>query len=428
MDHFILEIGLALALIAFAVALAAKLGLSNVPFLILIGMAVGPHAPQIGVFDFRFIETATLISFMGRMGVLFLLFYLGLESSVTRLIEAGRSILLGGSIYVGINFTAGILYAYLCGLPLRETLVAAGVTTISSSAIVAKVLFDYRRTANAETELILGITMFEDVFLAIYLSLISGIVLSGATSVTGVLSSGSIAFGFIAGLMVVGRWATPLLNRLLRISSNEVFVVVVFACLFLLAGIGETIHVAESIGALLLGLILGETEHSERMERLIVPFRDFFGAVFFFSFGLSIDPFSLGGAVWLALGAAVLSIICVIVSGTIVGKRAKLSPVGSLNTSFTLLARGEFSIIIANLALAGGLLAILQPFAALYVLILASVAPLLAKESEHIYRFLVKVFTRRIKKKQAEEVDEELQSEEAAVKEAEAEEATLNRG
>jgi hypothetical protein len=73
--------------------------------------------------------------------------------------------------------------------------------------------------------------------------------------------------------MVVGRWATPLLNRLLRISSNEVFVVVVFACLFLLAGLGETIHVAESIGALLLGLILGATEHSERMERLVVPFR-----------------------------------------------------------------------------------------------------------------------------------------------------------
>jgi len=293
MDHVILEIGLALVLIAFIVALAAKLGLSSVPFLILIGMAVGPHAPQIGVFDFRFIETGPLIAFMGRMGVLFLLFYLGLESNVTRLIEAGRSILTGGTIYVGINFTVGLLYAYLAGFPLRETLVAAGVTTISSSAIVAKVLFDYRRTANPETELILGITMFEDVFLAIYLSLISGIVLSGATSLAGVLSSGGVALGFIVGLMIVGRWATPLLNRALRISSNEVFVITVFACLFLLAGLGETIHVAESIGALLLGLILGETEHSERMERLIVPFRDFFGAVFFFSFGLSIDPYSL---------------------------------------------------------------------------------------------------------------------------------------
>ncbi|HEY8562167.1 MAG TPA: cation:proton antiporter [Pyrinomonadaceae bacterium] len=396
MDNFVLEIGLALGLIAFAVLVANKLGLSNIPFLIIVGMLVGPHAPQIGVFDFRFIETGSLISFMGRVGVLFLLFYLGLESNLTRLIKAGRSILTGGSIYVGINFTVGFLYGYLMGFPPREMLVMAGITTISSSAIVAKILFDYRRTANPETGLILGVTMFEDVFLAVYLSLISGIVLSGATSFAGVASSGGVALGFIVGLVVIGRWTTPLLNRLFRISSNEIFVLVVFACLFLLAGLGETIHVAESIGALLLGLILGETEHSERMERLVVPFRDFFGAIFFFGFGLSIDPFTLGSAAWLAVGAAALSLIGVTIAGLIVGRRSGLSTIGSLNTGFTLLARGEFSIIIVNLALAGGLMAVLQPFAALYVLILASVSPLLAKESERIYGLVSWLFTRPV--------------------------------
>ena len=223
-DNIILEIGLALGLIAFAVALANKLGLSNIPFLILIGIAVGPHAPQFGVFDFRFIETDSLITFMGRIGVLFLLFYLGLEANLTRLIEAGRSILVGGSIYVGINFTVGFTYGYLAGFPLREALIIAGLTTVSSSAIVAKILFDYRRMANPETQIVLGITMFEDVFLAVYLSLISGIVLSGATSFAGVLSSGGIALGFIVGLIIIGRWATPLLNRVLRISSSELFV------------------------------------------------------------------------------------------------------------------------------------------------------------------------------------------------------------
>ncbi|HEU4772083.1 MAG TPA: cation:proton antiporter [Candidatus Udaeobacter sp.] len=399
MDHVILEIGLALALIGFAVALAAKLKLSNVPFLIIIGMIVGPHAPQIGVFDFRFIETGSLITFMGQLGVLFLLFYLGLEANVSRLIEAGPSILTGGSIYIAINFALGLLYAYLVGFPFRETLISAGVVTISSSAIVAKILFDYRRTANPETELILGITMFEDIFLAVYLSLISGIVLSGATSITGVLSSGGIALAFIVGLMLIGRFAIPLLNRILQISSNEVFIIVVFGSLFLLAGLGETIHVAESIGALLMGLILGETRQAERMERLVVPFRDFFGAIFFFSFGLSIDPFTLGGAVWLAVGAALLSLGSVIVAGLIVGRRAKLSAVGSLNLSFTLLARGEFSIIIASLAQAGGLLGIVQPFSALYVLILASVSPLLAKESERVYDIVMKLVRWRPKRK-----------------------------
>jgi CPA2 family monovalent cation:H+ antiporter-2 len=407
-DNIILEIGLALALIAFAMALASKLGLSNIPFLILIGIAVGPHAPQFGAFDLRFIETGALITFMGRLGVLFLLFYLGLEANLTRLIEAGRSILVGGSIYVTINFTFGFTFGYLTGFPLREALIIAGLTTVSSSAIVAKILFDYRRMANPETQIILGITMFEDIFLAVYLSLISGIVLSGATSIGGVLSSGGIALAFIVGLMLIGRWVTPLLNRLLTISSNELFIVVIFGCLFLLAGLGETIHVAESIGALLLGLILGETEHSERMERLVVPFRDFFGAIFFFSFGLSIDPFTLGGAAWLAVGAALLSLVGVVIAGFIVAWRANLSTVGSLNTSFTLLARGEFSIIIVNLAIAGGLMSVLQPFAALYVLILASVSPLLAKESERIHDLFVRLFRRlrRKKKAEAEEVEE----------------------
>ena len=406
MDNIVLEIGLALALIAFAVVAANKLGLSNIPFLIVIGMIVGPHAPQFGVFDFRFIETGPLITYMGRIGVLFLLFYLGLESNVSRLIKAGRSILTGGSFYIGMNFTIGFVYGYLVGFPLRETLIIAGLTTVSSSAIVAKILFDYRRMANPETQMILGITMFEDVFLAVYLSLISGIVLSGASSFAGVVSSGGIALGFIVGLILLGRWLTPLLNRLLNISSSEVFVIVVFACLFLLAGLGETIHVAESIGALLLGLILGETDHSERMEKLVVPFRDFFGAIFFFGFGLSIDPFTLGGAVWLAIGAAVLSVIGVTISGLIVGKRNGLSPVGSLNTGFTLLARGEFSIIIVNLAVAGALMPILQPFAALYVLILASASPLLAKETERIYGLYTNL-VERFRKTEEEDSDEE---------------------
>src|SRR5690348_7299599 len=394
MAHQVLEVGLALALITFAVWLAAKLHLSNVPFLILIGMAVGPHAPRIGVFDFRFIGTAPLIEFMGRVGILFLLFYLGLESNVSRLIQAGRSIFVGGTIYIIINFTLGLLYGYVTGFSVQETLVVAGITTISSSAIVAKILFDYRRTANPETELILGITMYEDVFLAVYLSLLSGIVLSGATSLRGVLSSAGLALGFIVGLLLIGRWATPLLNRLLRISSNEVFVIIVFAALFIFAGLGETIHVAEAIGALLLGLILGETEHSARIERLVVLFRDFFGAIFFFGFGLTVDPFGLSGAVALSIGAALLSLVGVIVAGQLAGRVAGHPAATSFNVGLTLLGRGEFSIIVARLAEAGGLMPLIQPFAALYVLILATFAPLLAKESERIYTFVERVLNR----------------------------------
>jgi CPA2 family monovalent cation:H+ antiporter-2 len=137
---------------------------------------------------------------------------------------------------------------------------------------------------------------------------------------------------------------------------------------------------------------MAETEHSERIEHIILPFRDFFGALFFFGFGLTIDPFALGGAVWPALGAVLLTLVGNVAAGMLAGRSAKLSAAASLNTGLTIVSRGEFSIIMANLAKAGGLLPILQPFAALYVLILAVLGPLLTKESERIYDLLAKLF------------------------------------
>lgn len=391
MDHMVFEVGLALALVAGAALLSWKLRFSTAPFLILAGMAVGPHAPAVGMLDLRFTESASIIAFMGRLGVLFLLFYLGLEFSVGRLIRSGRSIAVGGSIYIGINFTLGLLYPLLLGWPLKETLVAAGITTISSSAIVAKVLVDLRRTANPETEMILGIIMFEDVFLAVYLSVVSGLVLSESTSVGGVTLSAGMALGFMLGVLALGRLAVPWLNRALRIRSDEVVLLVVSAALLLIAGAGETIHVAEAIGALLLGLVLAETEHRQRIEHMIVPFRDFFGALFFFGFGLSIDPFALGGAVWITLGAVALTLVGNFAAGMLAGRSAGLSPVASANVGLTVVSRGEFSIVVASLGAAGGLMGALQPFAALYVLILAILGPLLTRQSQPVARGLFRV-------------------------------------
>jgi CPA2 family monovalent cation:H+ antiporter-2 len=403
MEHIVLEIGLALSLIAIAALVSSRLRFSVVPFLILAGMVVGPHAPKIGPLDFRFIESGTLIEIMGRIGVLFLLFYLGLEFSVSRLIKSGKSIVVGGTIYIGINFALGIGYPALLGWPLKEVLISAGITTISSSAIVAKVLFDLRRMANSETELILGIIMYEDVFLAVYLSIVSGVILSGATSIGATIKSAGIALAFILGMIIIGRLATPVLNWAFRISSNEVFLLVLFACLFLFAGFGETIHVAEAIGALLLGLVLAETEHGERMGHLIVPFRDFFGALFFFGFGLTIDPFALGGAVWPVVGAVVVTIFGNVLAGMLAGKSAGYDNSSSLNVGMTVVSRGEFSIIMANVAKAGGLLPVLQPFAALYVLILAVLGPLLTKESDRLYWLLSKLGRREKVQEQVQE-------------------------
>ncbi|WP_028543791.1 cation:proton antiporter [Paenibacillus taiwanensis] len=392
MDHVVLELGLAVALVALAGLISTKLRFSVIPFYILIGMAVGPHAPKFGEFDFRFIESAPLIELLGRLGVLFLLFYLGLEFSVGRLIKAGKSIAIGGTIYIVINFGLGLAFGFGAGLPYQEVLVIAGIVSISSSAIVAKVLVDLKRTANPETEMILGIIMFEDIFLAVYISVLSGLVLSGASSLGGVLLSAATALGFMLLVLVVGRKALPLINRMFNIRSNELFLLSVFALLFIVAGFSETIHVAEAIGALLVGLVLAETEHMKRIEHLILPFRDFFGALFFFSFGLTIDPFTLGGAVWLSIGAVVITLFGNYIAGMLAGRSAGLSHKASSNIGLTIVSRGEFSIILANIGKAGGLLELLQPFAALYVLILAILGPFLTKESKYVFMFMNSIF------------------------------------
>lgn len=391
-NDLVLEVGTALILIAIAAIIAGKLKFSIIPFLIIMGMLVGPHAPQIGVIDLRFIESYEIIEFLGRVGVLFLLFYLGLEFSVKKLVKSGKDIVIGGTIYIAINFSLGLFYGWFFGFPLLEILIIAGIITFSSSAIVAKVLVDLRRTGNKETELILGIIMFEDIILAVYLSIVSGLVLGNSTSLMGTLMSIGISLGYILLFFVIARKATPLLNKLLSITSNEIFIIVIFAALFFISGISETIHVAEAIGALLLGLVFSETDQSDRIENLVVPFRDFFGAIFFFSFGLSIDPFTLGEAVWLTIGAVVLSIIGNFIAGLIAGRRAGLSHKASSNIGLTIVSRGEFSIILANLAIAGSLMSIIKPFAALYVLILAILGPLLTKESKRVYLMLDKVF------------------------------------
>lgn len=391
-SNIIFEVGTALVIVSIAAVIARKFKFSIIPFLIIFGMLVGPHAPTIGIIDLKFVESYDIIEFLGRIGVLFLLFYLGLEFSVGKLIKSGKSIIISGTIYVMMNFILGLTYGFISGLPILEILIVAGMLSVSSTAIVAKVLVDLRRTANPETELILGIILFDDIFLAIYLSVMSGILLGGSSSIIGSIISILISIVYMMIFFVIARKGNKIISKILNIESDEAFIIVVFSLLLFVAGFSETIHVAEGIGALLLGLVLSETDHRDRIEKLVVPFRDFFGAIFFFSFGLSIDPFSLGGALSFALGAVIVTIIGNFIAGMISGRRSGLSYKASSNIGLTIVARGEFSIIVANLGLSAGLMPMLKPFTALYVLILAIVGPLLAKESKKVYLLLDKVF------------------------------------
>ena len=270
-------------------------------------------------------------------------------------------------------------------LPFPEMMILCGIMTSSSTAIVAKVLTDLKRTANPETEVIMGMIMFDDLFIAMHISFLSGLVLTGGGSFWTVAGTSLLALGFILMFLVLGRKLVPFIDKILSVKSSEIFILVIFGLLFLVAGFSETIHVAEAIGALMAGLVLADSQYIKRIEQMVSPYKDYFGAMFFFSFGLSIDPFSLGGAVMWGAIAALVTIIGNLASGYFASKFAGLKKKTSFDIGFTLSARGEFSIIMANIGKAGGLNPIIQSFVVVYVLILAIIAPILTKESRNIW-------------------------------------------
>lgn len=386
MNTLILEIGIAVCLVASVGLISNKLRVSVIPFFILIGMVLGEHAPDFGAVDLQFKESRPYLDFMGRLGVLFLLFYLGLEFSVGRLVKSGKSIVTGGTIYVAINFTTGLLMGWMMGMPFGETMVLCGIMTSSSTVIVAKVLTDLQRTANPETEIIMGMIMFDDLFIAMHISFLSGLVLSGGGSVWNVIGTCLLALGFILLFLVLGRKVVPGIDKLLQVKSSEIFILIIFGLLFITAGFSETIHVAEAIGALMAGLVLADSQYIKRIEQMVLPYKDFFGAMFFFSFGLSIDPMLLGGAVMWASIAAGLTILANLASGYFATRISNMKNQAAFDIGFTLSARGEFSIIMANIGKAGGLNPIIQSFVVVYVLILSIIAPLLTKESRNLWR------------------------------------------
>lgn len=386
MHTLILEIGVAVALVAIMGLISAKLRLSVIPFFIVIGMFLGgENAPKIWHIDLGFNESKPFIEFMGRLGVLFLLFYLGLEFSVGRLLKSGKAIVSGGVVYVLLNFVTGLLIGWLMKLPFAEMMVLCGIMTSSSTAIVAKVLTDLRRTANPETEVIMGMIMFDDLFIAMHISFLSGLVLTKGGSMWSVVGTCLLALTFILIFLVLGRKVVPYIDKVLNVNSSEIFILVVFGILFVTAGFSETIHVAEAIGALMAGLVLADSSYIKKIEGMVLPYKDFFGAMFFFSFGLSINPAELHGAVWWALLAAVVTVAANVGSGYFATKFSGMKPRAAADIGFTLSARGEFSIIMANIGKAGGLSDIIQSFVVVYVLTLSIVAPILTKESRTIW-------------------------------------------
>jgi CPA2 family monovalent cation:H+ antiporter-2 len=373
MGAALLALGAALLAAGLFARIGRRFGLPTIPLFMLAGVLFGPHTPGLDL-----VHDPSDLRLVATIGLVLLLFYLGLEFTVADLVDGGRRLLAVGAVYLGLNVGVGVAFGFLLGWGDREALVIAGIVGISSSAIVTKLLVELRRIANPETRVILGVVVVEDIFLALYLAVLQP-VLDDSQGLHDIVLSVVTAFAFLILLAVVARKGAALVGKLVDTDDNELLVVCFVGFAVLVAGVAEELGVSDAIGAFMAGLILAETRHRHRIEELVLPLRDTFAAMFFFAFGVTIDPAAVVSVAGPVAIAVVLTVILNVTAGILAARMYGLGADAAANIGLTVLARGEFALILASYAAAAGLDDRIAPFVAGYVLILALGAPIAAK-------------------------------------------------
>ncbi|MDH6214044.1 cation:proton antiporter [Streptomyces pseudovenezuelae] len=378
----LLAMGGAFLAAALLARLGGRIGLPTIPLFMLAGILLGPHTPGLVL-----VEDAHDFEMLSALGLVLLLFYLGLEFHLDDLRSGGRRLLSAGGIYLLLNVGAGLGFGFALGWGVREALVLAGVLGISSSAIVTKILIDLGRIGRPETRLILGVIVVEDIFLALYLAALQPVI-GGAEGIAEMVLQSGKAFGFLLVLAAAARYGTRLVGRLIATRDNELLVISFLGAAVLVAGVSEVLGVADAIGAFMVGLILAGTPSAPRIRELVHPLRDAFAAIFFFAFGLAIDPGDLASVAGPVAAAAALTVAVNIVAGLLVARLYGYGLDTAADIATTLVARGEFALILAAMATSAGLDGRLAPFIAGYVLVLAVLGPVLAGRAELLARVL----------------------------------------
>lgn len=364
------ELGGAVIGLALLARLASRWGLSAIPLYLLAGLAFGNG----GILPLNLTER--LIGVGAEIGVLLLLFMLGLEYTGEELQASLRTALPAGLVDVALNFTPGVLAGLLLGWTPFAALLLGGVTYISSSGIIAKVLGELGWLDNPETRTVLSILVLEDLAMAVYLPLVA--VLLIGHSLTSGLPTILIALTTVALVLFVAVRYGNAISRFAGHESDEIILLTTFGAVLLVAGLAQQLQVSSAVGAFLVGIALSGPI-AKRAHRLIGPLRDLFAAQFFFFFGLQVDPATLPSVLLPAVGLGLATSVTKVITGWWAARRAGIDPAGRLRAGTLLIARGEFSIVIAGLAAETGLEPRLGPLSAAYVLFLGVLAPILAK-------------------------------------------------
>ncbi len=382
------ELSVTIGLLGLLGLVAGRFGLSAIPAYLLAGILLGPNEPKI----LSIVQPSDVTAFVAEIGLIFLLFFLGLEFSVDRLVRSGRHVGLGGMLDLIVNAGLGLLVGVAAfGFSFAAVALAACIY-VSSSAIAVKALIDFRRLADDETDLVLAILLFEDIAIAAVL----GFVATGGGGLGETASVSGTAVLFVGASLAASRWLGPVIGRLLSRLELEFFLLAVFGFVVGMSALAAQLDLSDAVGALMAGIVLSDSGIREEIEQRFFALRDVFGALFFFTFALTIDIAKIGEVGWIVLLAVIVTLVGKVGVGFLAGRLGRLSPRQSLNAGAALVAHGEFTIILAQLAAGNVALALahredLAAFAGLYVLATATLGVVAMKESKVLGRRVFRV-------------------------------------
>jgi len=343
--EFLRSLTVVLAVAAITTVLFQRLRQPVVLGYIIAGLIVGPHVPIPLVADPGVVQT------LSELGVILLMFSLGLEFSLRKLMAvgptAGLTALLQSSLMVWLGFTIGRLFGWT---PL-ESLFAGAVIAISSTTIIAKA-FDEQGITGRLREFVVGVLIVEDLIAVLLMAVLTAIASGSGLAAGPLVATIARLVAFLVTLVAVGLMVVPRAVRaIVRLNRRETTLVASIGICFTVALLAQAFGYSVALGAFLAGSLVAESGEEKQVERLVEPVRDVFAAVFFVSVGMLIDP-ALVARHWLAVVVLTAAVIIGKVVGVSLG--AFLTGNGmrtSVQAGLSLAQIGEFSFIIAGLGL-----------------------------------------------------------------------------
>ncbi|MBN1319197.1 MAG: cation:proton antiporter [Thermoleophilia bacterium] len=383
MPSILTDIIIVMAVAVVVTLLFSRLRLPTLVGLFVAGVLIGPHA-------FGLIKSPETVEELAEIGVVFLLFTLGLEMSFRRMARLARVLFIAGPLQLVLTGAAGMGVGFAFGLSLAEAIVLGMLVALSSTAVVLKTMTERAEVDTPVGKNVLGILIFQDILVVpfmIVLPLLAGNEPDVSMSAP-VLTA--VAVGVVVLVVVLAKWIVPrVLYEAAKSRSADVFLMVVVAICFAVAGLSAWLGLSLALGAFLAGLIISESEYGHHSLGLVMPFRNLLVSFFFVSIGMLLDPSFLAGHWWMVILGAIGLILVKTITGTLAVEALRYPLRVALGTGLALSQVGEFSFVLAAVAVSNYLLPenLRQGFLAVAVLTMA-VTPVVMSMTGRLYRLV----------------------------------------